>query len=316
MRHSGTEYGYLISGELELNLGFDKYPLTAGDSVCFASTKPHGYRNDGEIPAVGVLVRGRAELIIEVLARPVDLIMVRWAPTPSDPGLRHLLAVRGGAAAGLSGSSVRGDARPWTADPILATYRFTNCYRAADRVEPVLDQGSDLSAAARTRTKCCFGFCCSGSSTASRPGSCCVRPLVNSAGRRSAFDRYDHVLTKRVSAVASGIYSAAYVDLLRPGSVAYASTRDHLLPARAHAARRTAVQIGGQLRRWQRLSIFCAAIPESATSWPTDFSSTSTTRPCINFDEMDFVVPGPGAKDGLRKCFGRGVRALKRTLIR
>jgi transcriptional regulator with XRE-family HTH domain len=54
MRHSGTEYGYLISGMLELNLGFDKYMLAAGDSVCFESTKPHGYRNDGKVPAVGV----------------------------------------------------------------------------------------------------------------------------------------------------------------------------------------------------------------------------------------------------------------------
>ena len=54
MRHSGTEYGYLISGELELNLGFDKYKLAPGDSVCFESTKPHGYRNDGDVPAVGV----------------------------------------------------------------------------------------------------------------------------------------------------------------------------------------------------------------------------------------------------------------------
>ena len=54
MRHSGTEYGYLISGELELNLGFDKHKLAPGDSVCFESTKPHGYRNDGDVPAVGV----------------------------------------------------------------------------------------------------------------------------------------------------------------------------------------------------------------------------------------------------------------------
>jgi transcriptional regulator with XRE-family HTH domain len=54
MRHSGTEYGYLISGELELVLGFDKYQLTAGDSVCFESTRPHGYSNNGELPAVGV----------------------------------------------------------------------------------------------------------------------------------------------------------------------------------------------------------------------------------------------------------------------
>src|SRR5262245_35739872 len=27
-----------------------------------------------------------------------------------------------------------GQAQPWTDDPILAGYRFTNCYRAADRV--------------------------------------------------------------------------------------------------------------------------------------------------------------------------------------
>jgi quercetin dioxygenase-like cupin family protein len=54
MPNSGTEYGHLISGKLELNLGFDTYLLAAGDSVCFASTKPHGYRNDGAIPAVGV----------------------------------------------------------------------------------------------------------------------------------------------------------------------------------------------------------------------------------------------------------------------
>jgi transcriptional regulator with XRE-family HTH domain len=54
MRHGGTEYAYLISGELKLTLGFDEHVLAPGDSVCFESTTPHGYRNDGEVPAVGV----------------------------------------------------------------------------------------------------------------------------------------------------------------------------------------------------------------------------------------------------------------------
>jgi transcriptional regulator with XRE-family HTH domain len=54
MRHPGTEYGYLISGEIELTLGFDRHTLTAGDACCFESTTPHGYRNDGQVPAVGV----------------------------------------------------------------------------------------------------------------------------------------------------------------------------------------------------------------------------------------------------------------------
>lgn len=54
MRHSGTEYGYLTSGELVLTLGFDEYTVRPGDAVSFESTTPHRYRNDGEVPAVGV----------------------------------------------------------------------------------------------------------------------------------------------------------------------------------------------------------------------------------------------------------------------
>ena len=54
MRHNGFEYGYLISGELTLRLGFDEHYLAAGDAVSFSSSTPHGYRNDGGEPAVGV----------------------------------------------------------------------------------------------------------------------------------------------------------------------------------------------------------------------------------------------------------------------
>ncbi|SDP31260.1 transcriptional regulator, XRE family with cupin sensor [Streptomyces sp. cf386] len=54
MRHTGTEYGYLTSGELILTLGFYEHTLRPGDAVCFESTTPHRYRNDGAVPAVGV----------------------------------------------------------------------------------------------------------------------------------------------------------------------------------------------------------------------------------------------------------------------
>jgi transcriptional regulator with XRE-family HTH domain len=54
MRHSGAEFGYLISGELTLTLGFDEIHLSAGDSFSFESSTPHSYRNEGTEPAVGV----------------------------------------------------------------------------------------------------------------------------------------------------------------------------------------------------------------------------------------------------------------------
>jgi transcriptional regulator with XRE-family HTH domain len=54
MRHPGSEYGYLQSGELTVTLGFEQLTLRAGESISFDSTTPHSYRNDGAEPAVGV----------------------------------------------------------------------------------------------------------------------------------------------------------------------------------------------------------------------------------------------------------------------
>jgi transcriptional regulator with XRE-family HTH domain len=54
MRHSGAEFGLLLSGELVLNLGFEEIRLRPGDAISFESKTPHGYRNDGPEPAVGV----------------------------------------------------------------------------------------------------------------------------------------------------------------------------------------------------------------------------------------------------------------------
>lgn len=54
MRHSGHEYGYLVEGELIVQVGFEEYVLRAGDSVSFDSTIPHMYRNESGDPARGI----------------------------------------------------------------------------------------------------------------------------------------------------------------------------------------------------------------------------------------------------------------------
>ncbi|HEY7226334.1 MAG TPA: XRE family transcriptional regulator [Micromonosporaceae bacterium] len=54
MRHSGTEWGHVLSGQLTLTLGFDTYVLNTGDSVSFDCSTPHSYANHGSEPAVGV----------------------------------------------------------------------------------------------------------------------------------------------------------------------------------------------------------------------------------------------------------------------
>jgi transcriptional regulator with XRE-family HTH domain len=54
IRHSGREYGLVLSGTLEVTVGFDTYELGPGDSICFDSTVPHCLRNAGSKPVHGV----------------------------------------------------------------------------------------------------------------------------------------------------------------------------------------------------------------------------------------------------------------------
>jgi transcriptional regulator with XRE-family HTH domain len=51
MRHAGQEFGYLLAGRLQVDVGFDSYRLGPGDSISFPATTPHRLRNDGPEPA-------------------------------------------------------------------------------------------------------------------------------------------------------------------------------------------------------------------------------------------------------------------------
>lgn len=65
LRHDGHEYGLVISGTLQANVGFESYELGPGDSIAFDSATPHEYLNKtGEpVHAIWVVVHsepGRA----------------------------------------------------------------------------------------------------------------------------------------------------------------------------------------------------------------------------------------------------------------
>lgn len=45
--HSGREFGLILAGQLKLELGFEHYTLTEGDSIIFASITPHRLSNEG-----------------------------------------------------------------------------------------------------------------------------------------------------------------------------------------------------------------------------------------------------------------------------
>jgi transcriptional regulator with XRE-family HTH domain len=48
MRHSGREFGVVISGELRVTVGFEEFVLRPGDSIAFESSVPHRLYNEGD----------------------------------------------------------------------------------------------------------------------------------------------------------------------------------------------------------------------------------------------------------------------------
>ncbi len=56
MRHSGREFGLVLSGTLQVTVGFEDHVLKPGDSITFRSTVPHRLHNEGpdEVRAVWI----------------------------------------------------------------------------------------------------------------------------------------------------------------------------------------------------------------------------------------------------------------------
>jgi hypothetical protein len=193
--------------------------------------------------------------------------------------------------------------RPWTTDPILTTYKFTNAYRASDRVSQYLIRHviyrDDLP---HDPHELVFRILLFKIFNKIETWQMLERSLGHLTFSSYSFGSYDKVLS---DAMARGvrIYSAAYI--MPPGGTTFGHKfkhQNHLkllelmmkneLPARL--ADSTSMQQGFEL-----LLSYPTIGDFLAYQYITDINYSQVT----NFSEMDFVVPGPGARDGLRKCF-------------
>ncbi len=194
---------------------------------------------------------------------------------------------------------VLADPPPPETDPVLATYRFTNAYRAADRVSQYLIRHV-LYAGDPTPTETFF--------------RCILFKLFNKIetwehlcsqfGPPTADtfdpDRYALALDRLIDS-GTTVYSAAYIMPCPP----FGQPRKHgnhlrLLdlmlrtdvPERIQDAR-SLQQVYGVLKDLPSIGPFLAF----------QFAIDLNYSTMLDFSEMDFIVAGPGARHGIRKCF-------------
>ena len=69
-RHGGREWGFVVSGTLNVTIGFDDYRLEPGDSISISSTVPHRLYNTGTEPVHAIwFVAGRNSVPVDVEGR-------------------------------------------------------------------------------------------------------------------------------------------------------------------------------------------------------------------------------------------------------
>jgi len=191
---------------------------------------------------------------------------------------------------------------PWSDDPIIQTYKFTNAYRASDRVSQYLIKNviysgnwSDTDIVLRILLFKLFNKIETWELLESQFGEI--------SSKTFDVDKYSFVLD---AAMAAGgrIYSAAYI--MPSGSrKKYGQIKKHHfhlllindLIKNEFPQKMSSVR---SMREGYELLLNIESVGKFlAYQFITDLNYSEL----INFKETDFVVPGPGALDGIKKSF-------------
>jgi hypothetical protein len=190
---------------------------------------------------------------------------------------------------------------PWTSDPIFSDFKFTNAYRASDRVSQFLIKHV-IYAGDQSEEEIFFRTILFKLFNKIETWQLLERTLGTVTYREYDFRAYDAILSKTINN-GDTIYSAAYI--MPSGSKAFGTTRKHRshlklleqmmddeLPLRV-ADTKNMLEAFTLLRSYPMIGDFLAY------QYVTDLNYSTLT----DFSEMQFVIPGPGAKGGISKCF-------------
>ena len=200
---------------------------------------------------------------------------------------------------------------PWTSDPILRSHRFTNCFRAADRVSQYLINDVIYSGPQNTddivfRVLLFKMF-----------NKISTWELLQETFGELTADGFSAELYSSALDTAFArkqtLYSAAYV--IPPP--AFGAVRKHANHMRLleRMMESGLPEMLVQAQSMEDAYFLLRSYPAMGDFLSFQFLIDLNYTPVLPFDEMDYVVAGPGARDGIRKCFGPGSAGHETELI-
>jgi thymidylate kinase len=196
-----------------------------------------------------------------------------------------------------------GASPPWTNDLILSSYKFTNAYRASDRTSQYLIRNviyrGDLP---NDPSEVFFRIILFKLFNKIETWELMEKALGPLTYANYSFERYDRILTK---AMRSGrtIYSAAYIMPSGGRLLGHrVKHRNHLKLVERMMADRLPLTIAGA-RGMEDGFKFLRAYPTIGDFLAYQFITDVNYSNITDFSEDEFTIAGPGAMDGIHKCF-------------
>ncbi len=198
-------------------------------------------------------------------------------------------------------NKIEGKDYPWTDDETLRKYKFTNAYRASDRVSQyliknVIYEGDQRFEEVLFRTILFKTFNKIDSLTLLR------NEIGEITTKNFKFKKFSKILFEAIEA-GEAIYSGAYIMASGKSKFGYDRKFENHL-------RLIEMMIEDKISEKILKARSLDTIFKLLNSYPTignflayQYAIDLNYSASLEFSEMDYVMPGPGAKDGIRKCF-------------
>ncbi|WP_371377436.1 nucleotide kinase domain-containing protein [Sporomusa aerivorans] len=192
---------------------------------------------------------------------------------------------------------------PWTEDKIIQKYKFTNAYRASDRVSQYLIKNVIYCKNYYSPEDQCFRILFFKLFNKIETWEYMENALGEISYRSYSYKRYNTLLTQKLNNN-ERIYSAAYIMPTGKGCFGFSKKHQNNLKLLEQMMKSGLPTMIAKSKSLQELFEILISYPSLGSFLAFQYAIDINYSELCDFDEMSFVVAGPGAQNGIIKCFG------------
>lgn len=198
---------------------------------------------------------------------------------------------------------------PWTDDEILKTYKFTNAYRTSDRVSQYLIKNVIYNNIYYSPEDQCFRIILFKLFNKIETWEYLENILGEISYRTYDYNIYNQLLMRKIINK-ERIYSAAYIMPSGKSCFGFNKKHQNNLKLLENMMQTGIAKKIAKAKSLKELYEILLSYPTIGSFLAYQFAIDINYSELCDFSEMSFVIAGPGAKNGIIKCF-KDLKGLK-----